>query len=171
MVGRLACLAMLLASVTAGAETTILTLADGGHISFDAPSMTKVKEVRDAQRYEYLATSQGKEDERFNLSVYVEHTDCHFGSSTKEITRCFLEKSDSIPGLVPESRNTACLEKYCNVVYGVAGRIKDREFRQLHVNLLFAYRDGWAHVHLSILNPTDDDIPILTKLPTSLSYE
>jgi hypothetical protein len=125
----------------------------------------------DATHYQYLATSVGQQDGRFSVSVFIEPTECHFGKSTKEVTRCFLEKSDEIPGLVPESRKTECSERHCLVLYGIAFRNGQDEFRQLHANLIFAYRDGWAHVHLSIVKPTDDDIPLLTKFASSLSYE
>jgi hypothetical protein len=164
-------LVLLAFASSAGAEPMTLVIAGNGTVTFDVPPMTKLDEVEEAGRYRYVASSIGQDDQRFNLSVFLEPTtDCHFGKDTKEITRCFLEKSDLQPGLVKESRRTTCFETYCVVYLGIAVQVEDRLVRQLSVNLLFAYRDGWGHVHFSVLTPTDEDGPALEAFTRSLTF-
>lgn len=57
--------------------------------------------------------------------MYVEPIDCHFGTLLKEVTRCFLEQSDLIPGIVKDTRGTSCDARRCEVVYVTAVTVKD----------------------------------------------
>jgi hypothetical protein len=164
-------LILLLLAADAWAEKTVLSIPGKGQISFEAPPLIKLKEVSGSSRYEYQASSAGTDKERVRVSVLVEPTECGYGQTTKDITRCFLEQSDQIPGLVKESRNTECSEQSCTVVYMVAAREAEKDFRQLHINLVFSYRKGWGHVHLSVVNPTEADVVQLLTFPSSVSYK
>ncbi|HTE40982.1 MAG TPA: hypothetical protein VK629_09130 [Steroidobacteraceae bacterium] len=165
-------LVLLLIAGNAWADKVTLTLPSNGKISFDAPATSKLKETIEAGRYQYVASSAGKADERFAVSVTVEPAiDCHHGKATKDITRCFLEKTDDMQGIVRESRRTECADKSCTVVYMLAYRDGDKDVRQLQVNVLFAYRKGWGRVLTSVDVPTEQDVINLMAFPSSLSYK
>jgi hypothetical protein len=127
--------------------------------------------VHEAASYQYVASSVGHADERFNLSVYVEPISCHFGTSLKEVTRCFLEKSDLIPGIVKETRGTSCDERRCEVVYVTALKVKDSLVVQMHTNTVLVYGNRWVDVHFSVLSPTPEDKRVIRALADSLSLE
>lgn len=151
--------------------TTLLTLPESASVSFDAPQIVKLKEVSDGGRYQYLASSVDGAEQGFNLSVYVDPIDCHFGESTREVTRCFLEKSDSIPGIVKESRSTRCDEdRRCEVIYFTTVKAGESIVRQLHANTIFTYRGRWVDIHISVINPTGDYAKLMARFAGSLNF-
>ena len=162
---------LVLAAGPAAAEIMRLRLPGGVTLTFDAPPMNEIKQASEGGRYQYVASSVGNAAGRYNLSVYAEPISCGHGESTKQVTRCFLEKSDLIPGLMRQSRRTACDERSCSVTYATAVRVGDATVPQLHLNTIFAYPGKWVDVHFSILNPTDTDAGLMARLQESLRYE
>jgi hypothetical protein len=152
-------------------STTTLTLPEGASLSFDAPEIAKLKEVSESGRYQYLASSADGAEQLFSLSVYVDPIDCHFGESTREVTRCFLEKSDLIPGIIKDSRSTRCDEdRRCEVIYFTAIKVGESIVSQLHANTIFTYRGGWVDVHISVINPTGDYAKLMARFAGSLNF-
>ena len=167
---RMLLLLLALAADAAFAEAVTLQLPAQRSLAFDAPPMTKLQEVSAAERYQYLASSVGQDDARFNLSVHVEPIDCRFGRSLQEVSRCFLEKSDLISGIVKKSRNTRCDARRCEVTYTTTAQTSEREVTQLNTHALLVDRDSWVDVHLSVISPTDADKLIFARFMDSLSY-
>jgi len=155
--------ALLMVVTAAMAEPTTLTLPAGLILIFEAPPMTKLSEETEGGHYRYVASSVGSADERFNLSVSVEPISCHFGASMKDVTRCFLEKSDSIPGIVKQSRETGCDNTGCSVGYATPG--------QTHIHFIFVHGRDWADVHLSVTKPTTADNEVIQRFQGSLLYQ
>lgn len=156
-------LLVLVAATNAEAEPTSLLLPAGLMLTFEAPPMKKISEEKKGGSYRYVASSAGSADERFNLSVMVEPIDCKFGASVKDVTRCFLEKSDSLPGLVKQSRTTTCGTTGCSVGYATAD--------QMHVHVIFVHGKDWADVHLSVTKPTTADTEAVQRFQGSLVYQ
>jgi len=168
---RLIPLCVMLLAGSATAEPLTLQLPGNSSLSVDAPPMTRLKETSEGDRYQYVASSIDHADKRFNLSVFVDPITCYFGTSLKEVTRCFLEKSDLIPGMVKESRSTHCDEQRCEVVYVTGVKLNDRMVVQMHTNTILVYGNRWIDIHLSVVSPTDDDKRIFARLADSLSHQ
>jgi hypothetical protein len=159
---------LLIVSRQASAETTTLELPDQATLSFDAPKMSKLKEVSDGGRYEYQASSRGEADERFNLSVYVQPIDCPQGKSLKEVARCFFDGLKTIPGVVLESDSPSCSRRRCDILYITTVKLGDKTINQLHHNALYVYRGAWVDAHLSAVNPHREDAEIFARFEASL---
>jgi hypothetical protein len=167
---KYAWLLILALSDQALADKLVLKIPGRGTLSFAAPQMRKLQESNEAGRYRYQATSVGTDNERFNLTVYVEKIDCHFGKSTKEVTRCFLEKSDLVPGVLKNSRSTLCREVSCDVTYLVETQVGEDKFVMFSFNAIRALRDEWLHVHFSATNPRKEDLSIVSEVQESFSF-
>jgi hypothetical protein len=159
---------------TAIAETVTLTLPGNASLSFDTPQMTKLKEVSKGGSYQYFASSIGSPDPRFNLSVYAEPISCHFGASLKEVTHCFLERSDLIPGIREETRSTRCDEQRCEVIYVTAAETEKSVVVQMHTNTILVYGKLWVDIHFSVTGlkreTQEEDKRTFAKLAGSLSF-
>lgn len=163
---------LVLLSGSAFSEVTSLDLPEKARITFDAPKMSKQKESHENGRYQYVASSVGEADQRFNLSVYVEPVDwCRFGKSLEQVARCFVEQLDSYPGIIKEADTPSCEKKRCDVFYILSSKAGDRIVRQLNLNSLFVYGGKWVDVHLSVLNPVPEDAQRLAKFAASLKFE
>jgi hypothetical protein len=168
---RMLVLVFVLVADAASAEAMTLQLPGKASVTFDAPQVTKLKEITEGNRYQYLASSIEQEDKRFNLSVYVEPIDCHFGQSVMEVTRCFLEKSDLIPGMVKEVRKTTCDDRRCEVIYVTAVEVDGHRVVHIHQNSIFVYQNLWVDVHLSASPPRVEDNRIFARLAGTFSYQ
>src|SRR4051812_38145028 len=116
-------LGLVLLSGSAFSEVTSLDLPEKARITFDAPKMSKLKESNENGRYQYVASSVGEPDQRFNLSVYVEPVDwCRFGKSLEQVARCFIETLDSYPGIIKEADTPNCERKRCDVFYVLSSK-------------------------------------------------
>ena len=93
-------------------------------------------------RYQYVASSVGQSDQRFSLSVHVEPIDCRFGKSLKQVARCFIERLDSIQGVIKEADSPSCDRERCDVFYVLSAKTGDRTVRQLNLNSLFVMAAG-----------------------------
>jgi len=148
------------------AETTLI-LPAGAELHLDVSTLTKLEEESSADRYRYVATSLWG-DQRFNLSVHVEPIDCKYGKSLKQVSRCFVERLDSLPGVIKEADDMDCRRNRCDILYVTNVKLDQGMVRQLHFNGLFVYRGGWVDVHLTALNPTADDSNVFAKFATKL---
>jgi len=145
-------------------------LPEKATLFFQAPKMTKLKEASVGGRYQYTATSLGEPDERFNLSVYVEPIDCQYGKSLHDVTRCFVDRLNSIPGLKKGSDSPSCSKRRCDIFYVTTATLGDKIVRQLHVTSLFTYRGAWVDVHLSAVNPKSEDSDTFASFAASLEF-
>jgi hypothetical protein len=161
---------LLLISGGAAGEMATLRLPENATITFDAPKMSKLREMAEHGRYQYVASSVGQADQRFTLSVHVEPIDCRFGKSLEQVARCFNERLDSIPGVIKEADSPSCDRKRCDVFYVLSTKTGDRTVRQLNLNSLFVYGGAWVDVHLSVLNPVAEDAQRLARFAASLKF-
>lgn len=158
---------LLTVSLSAAADTAQLALPENASLVFDAPKMTKLSEASDGSHYKYLATSLG-EDGGFNLSVYVEPIDCHYGKSLRDVARCFVDRLNAIPAIKIEEDSPDCSRKRCDIIYVTTEKLGGRQVRQLHINSLFIYRGAWVDVHVSVVNPNDENSKTLARFVASL---
>ena len=65
---------------------------------------------------------------------------------------------------------TSNAAKYVRVQYDIVAELQGQPIRQRNVNYYIAYRGEWIDVHISIIEPTQDDAKIFAAFDTSLSY-
>jgi hypothetical protein len=164
-------LGMALLSGNALSEVTTLRLPESALITFDAPKMSRLKESNENGQYRFVASSVGQPDQRFNLSIHVEPADCRYGKALEEVARCFMERLDSMPGIVKETDRPSCERNRCDVLYVLSHKAGDRIIRQLNLNSMFVYGGKWVDVHLSVVNPVAEDAQRLARFATSLKFE
>lgn len=157
---------LILASTSAWAESTALNIpGQGWKVTFDAPSLTKVKEGNTANQYMYFGNA-----DRFNLSLFVEAPTCSGGDSHEDFFKCFWPKASRNPIIKKESVKTMCGDRYCKIVYDAEVNFRGAVIQQRSMNFLFAYRGKWTDVHVSVVNPTADDLKVLETFEDSLTY-
>jgi hypothetical protein len=115
-----------------------------------------------------MATSYGKADPRFNLSIYAEPKACSIGKELKAVTDCFVKMNSRNPNIVENSTQTRCTAKSCDVSYKTLTRAGAREVEIAHTNVIMLYDDLWVDVHFSITMPTPDDAAVAAKFSDSL---
>lgn len=49
--------------------------------------------------------------------------------------------------------------------------MQGRPFEQLHINYYFIFQGKWMDLHVSMVNPTPEDLAFLATLEKSLRYE
>lgn len=157
---------LLLISINAIADTTTMIIpSQNWIISFDSPPLTKQKEGVKPGQYMYVGNAG-----RFNLSLYVEDPSCDGGDKHEDYYQCFWPKSSQNPLIAKESVTYLCKEKYCKVEYDVVANFAGQKIRQHNINFLIAYRGKWIDLHISIVQPTDEDQQILETFEKSLVY-
>jgi hypothetical protein len=164
----LACL-LLAGSVLPGqlrAAPTTLTVTGLGTITFETPPLNKIGEANAADHYSYVASSA-----RLGLSIVVEPPKCDGGQTNVAAANCFNAKLPQVPGIVRQSISTECLATYCDVSYLVIVPIKGQVARQLNMDVLFAFHGRWANAHVTVINPTAQDLQVLDAFEKSISYK
>ncbi len=134
-------------------------------ISFDAPVLRKMKESNSPNQYMYFGNAN-----LFNLSLYVETPTCAGGNTHEDFFKCYWPKTSKLAMIKQASVTTSCSEKYCKIAYDAEVTIQGNAIRQRSMNFLFAYRGKWVDVHVSVINPTEEDLALLKKFEASLSY-
>lgn len=161
----IACI-LLLVSINALAEPTRMVIPNQNWvISFDSPLLTKQKEGVKPGQYMYLGNAG-----RFNLSLYVEDTSCEGGDKHEDYYQCFWPKSSRNPLIAKESVTYSCQEKYCKVEYDVIANFDGQQIHQRNINFLIAYHGKWTDLHVSIIQPTEEDQQMLVAFEKSLAY-
>jgi len=159
-------LSLLAVSGTAAAsETTLEIPGQGWQLSFDAPSLTKVDEHDRPGQYMYEANAG-----TFNLSLYVEDPSCSGGNSHKDFYDCFWAKSSRNPMIVKPSVVATETPAYYKVAYDVEAPWEGKTVHLKNVNFLISYRGKWTDLHISVVEPTEADLALLTTFEKSLHY-
>jgi hypothetical protein len=166
---KLLALSILASSQAAFAAPVTLSLPDNATLTFEAPAMNDGQEERDGNMFQYMATSMGKADPRFNLSIYVEPKACAIGKLLKDVTQCFVVMNSRNPAIVADSTKTRCTEKSCEVSYRTLHKVGAREVELAHTNTIMVYGDLWVDVHFSITMPTPEDAGVAGKFSDSLA--
>lgn len=155
----------LLQDSSVSATTTTITVPGQGTISFEVPPMNKISETNSAEQYKYAANSG-----RLNLSIFVEPPKCEGGQTHEAVAKCFTSKIDQTPGIVKSTVSTECVPTYCDVAYLVMLPVGGRTIRELNINVLFVFHGKWVDVHLSMINPTTQDLQSMNQFEKSISY-
>lgn len=157
---------LLLISLNASAEPTRMVIPNQNWaISFDSPPLNKQKEGAREGQYMYFGNAG-----RFNLSLYVEDPSCDGGSKHEDYYQCFWPKASQNPYIADESVTHSCQEKFCKVEYDTIVNFGGQTIHQRHINFLIAYRNKWTDLHISIIEPTEDDLQRLVTFEKSLGY-
>lgn len=158
---------LLVVSINALAEPTRMVIpSQNWSISFDSPPLTKQKEGVKPDQYMYFGNSG-----RFNLSLFVEDPSCDGGNKHEDYYKCFWPKSSRNPLIAKDSVTYSCNEKYCKVEYDVIANFGGQKIHQRNINFLIAYHNKWTDLHVSIIEPTEDDQQTLIAFEKSLEYE
>ena len=137
---------------------------EGWRISFDAPPLSQKQDARRGGDYVFKATS-----DRFNLSLFVEQPQGK-GNAHKDCYRFYWPQASRNPMIAKDTMVTSDTAKYVRVQYDIVAELDGQPIRQRNVNYYIAYRGKWIDVHISIIEPTEEDAKIYTAFDTSLSY-
>jgi hypothetical protein len=162
------CILVLLILISGAAHATQTTLVipeQGWQLSFDAPALTVMGEENRPGQYVYVANS-GK----FNLSLYVEDPSCSGGKSHKAFYKCFWPKSSRNPMIVQASVVATEGPKYYKIAYDIEAPLEGRTVKAKNINFLISFRGKWTDLHISVVEPTEEDFAILDAFEKSLNY-
>lgn len=146
-------------------QTSLAIPGQNWHISFDLPGIKKLEESNHPEQYKYFGGT-----DRVVVSLYVESPGCAGGTTHEAFYECFWPKASRNPLIVKESVQQICTKKYCKVVYDVEAPLEGRLVKQRNINFLIAYGGKWTDMHVSVIEPTKDDLQSLGKLENSLTY-
>ena len=149
------------------AELMTLAIPDQGWgISFDAPTLRPVREADSNDHYMYSGNANN-----FAVSLYVDTPMCSGGESHEDVANCFWPKAskDSLINQASVVKN--CNRQYCKISYDLENTFQDAAIKQKHILFLFAYQGRWANLHVSVSNPNTNDLKLLEKFETSVSYQ
>lgn len=135
-------------------------------IHFDAPPLKKIKEANYPDQYMYFGNAN-----LFNLSLYVETPGCNGGDTHASYLNCFWPKARKNPLINPSSVTESCNSHYCKVSYDLETTFEGSEIKQRNINFIFAYHQKWIDLHLSFVNPTEEDLKMLETFEQSFSYK
>lgn len=133
-------------------------------ISFDSPPLSQKQEARRGGDYAFRASS-----DRFNISLFVEQPQGK-GDTHKDCYRFYWPQFNRNPMIAKDTVVTSDAAKYVRVQYDIVAELQGQPIRQRNVNYYIAYRGKWVDVHISIIEPTQDDAKIFAAFDTSLSY-
>jgi hypothetical protein len=149
------------------ADVTTLSIPDQNwSITFDAPPLRPVREADSNDHYMYSGNANN-----FAVSLYVDKPTCSGGESHEEVLNCFWPKASTDPLINQSSVTKSCNQRYCKLSYALENTFQDVAIKQRHVLFLFAYRNKWANLHVSVSNPTENDLKLLEKFEQSVSYQ
>ena len=163
---RLLVLSLIMLPMIAFAEPTTMVIPEQKwQLSFDAPPLAKQRESNQPGQYMYLGNS-----DRFTLSLYVETPGCKGGTTHEEFYECFWPKASRNPTIIKESVKKTCGPNYCKVMYDVQAPWEGRFIKQRNISFLIAYHGKWTDLHVSVVEPTENDFTLLDTFERSLSY-
>jgi len=137
---------------------------EGWRISFDSPPLSQKQEARRGSDYAFKASS-----DRFNISLFVEQPQGK-GDTHKDCYRFYWPKASGNPMIAKDTVVTSDATKYFRVQYDIIAEIQSQPIRQRNVHYYVAHRGRWVDVHISIIEPTQEDGRIFVAFDTSLSY-
>ena len=141
------------------AEPTVMHIPkQGWKISFDAPTVAKVKERNSATQYYFLGNS-----DRFNLSLTVETPGCP-GELLDDNYNCIRRKIDNNPIVVRQSISVKKRPTNIQVSYIMYAKVGDRAVKHMNTHVLFVHKARWGDLHASVVQPTIPEIAMLLGL-------
>jgi hypothetical protein len=158
-------LLLLLPGLASAATTTLPIPGQGWQVSFESPVLTKLEESNQPAQYMYAGYA-----DRFSVSVYVETPGCSGGATHRAFHDCFWPRARRNPTIVKSSVVATEHPGYYKVAYDVEAPVQGRTLRQRNVNYLIAYRGKWTDLHVSVIEPTAEDLAMLDALEKSLAY-
>lgn len=149
------------------AETQTLPIpSQSWAITFEAPPLRPVREAITHDHYMYAGNSKN-----FGVSLYVDTPSCQGGETHEAVAECAWSdlSTDSLINQASVSRR--CDERFCMISYDLNNTFQNVPITQKHLHVLFAYRDRWTRFHVSISNPSEQEIQLLEKCVASLQYQ
>ncbi len=134
-------------------------------IEFESPDLGKMQESRSGKDFAVRAGAG-----RFNLSVFVGQPQGD-GKSHEECYKFYWAQLSRKPQIAKETITASAHDKYHRVQYDAVFKLGDDTFKQRNVNYFFIYENRWGNVHISILEPTDEDAKVIAAFDQSLQYK
>jgi hypothetical protein len=139
----------------------------GWQISFATPPLIKLRENDTPTQYMYHANSA-----RFNLSFFVETPRCANATTNEDAYKCYQAMRDpSKESLKRQEETRQSHASYYRSSYKYSETVQGRSFEQLHINYYFVFQGKWMDLHISMVNPTKEDLDFLSEFEKSLRYE
>lgn len=160
-----ACLSLLPA--LAWAEVTTIPIPDQGWaITFESPPLRTVREADSNDHYMYSGNANN-----FAVSLYVDTPACQGGTTHEDVLNCFWPAAGKDPLIQHASVKKSCSAHYCSIRYDLENTFQEAAIKQKHLVFLFATRDRWARLHVTLSNPSAEDINRLETLAATLRYQ
>lgn len=160
----IALLAISLAAISRADTTHIPVIGQGWTLSFDGPPITWQEFKSSPDGYSFLGNGG-----RLNVSVYVEPPQSP-RATHKEVREFYWAKASQNPLIDSSMVKFFETDNYSKVTYMVVGNGKSAGLLQFNANYFFSFEGKWVDVHISLINPTKDDVELFQTLNKSLSW-
>ena len=132
-------------------------------ITLDAPHFDTKRDNGDKDNFQFKANSG-----RFNISIFVEPQ--AGGGGSKECYEHYWPMSARNPVIQKATVKASNTDKYYKVDYMIEVAQRGETIRQRNANYYFMFKGRWVDVHISMINPTDEDAAVFTSFDKALRY-
>ncbi len=155
---------LLFSGVAFAGEVKVNIPEAGWSITFDSPPLSEMKESRREGEYAFKANSG-----RFNISFFVEKPH-GTGSGNRDCYNFYWPQASRNPMIAKDSIVTSETSRYVRVQYDMFVDFQGKRIQHRNINYYFVYRDKWIDVHISIIDPRQEDEAIFGSFDKSLDY-
>lgn len=138
-------------------ELKIVIPNEGWTLKLDAPPMSEVPMAREGHVY---TGNAGK----LNLSLHVSKPLCEGGDSDDNRYKCFVKKMQNFPYIVSNSVRANTVAGGVQVTYLIEVPVGEAKVRAFNLYYLFVKNGKWADLHVSVIQPTKDELESVFKL-------
>jgi hypothetical protein len=128
-------------------------------LRFRGPVMQEIKTATDTQGHVYTGNAG-----RFNLSLHVYLPDCQGGDSPDNLFKCFGQKLQQNPYIVPGTMKKREEADGVSISYLMEVPRGGQKIQAFNANFVFAHGGKWGDLHVSVVNFTKADLDTVTTL-------
>lgn len=168
MIVKVLLVVLLLVSAPVYAAIQEITVPHAGTIAFELPGTTGVRASGAADEqsgYQYVASAG-----RVKLDIRVGGSACRDATTHRAVMDCFLPDISGQKDRVPGSLKTHCDDRFCSVMSLGVAELGGARFKVYSEHLLFRFGSYWADVHLSSIEPSEQDMEMMRAFVASLAY-
>lgn len=143
-------------------ELRIPVPGEGWTLKLDAPAMKEMPADREGHIY---TGNAGK----LNLSLHVSKPLCSGGDGDDNRYKCFRLKMANMPYIVSDSVRANVVTGGIQVTYLLEVPVGERKVRAFNLYYLFVKNGKWADLHVSVVQPTKEELEATFKLIDTVS--
>lgn len=168
MIARFLLVLLILVAATARADIQEIVVPYAGSIAFVLPGLTDVRvsgEAGEGSVYQYLAVAG-----RVKLDIRVGLSSCREAATHRAVMDCFLPDISGQKDMVPGSLKTNCDDRFCSAMSLGVAELGGARFKVYREHMFFRFGHYWADVHLSAIDPGEQDMEVMRAFVASLAY-